>query len=285
MRTAHNWTDDSATIGIEGLKRPLRIFQVTDSHIARLDERDEGLVNDVDLKQAGWFGRSDKAFAGVMGRAEKLKPDLVMLTGDIIHFPSAASVEFFREEFHKLSVESIYTCGNHDWNYPGGAWSESMREENYHLLQDFLPEQASYQRLMLGDLQILVIDNSLYQINAEQLKFARGCLAGGAPTIMFYHVPIEIDTLVPQTIERWKQPILMGTKDFPDELRQTWRLGQDRAETFEFIELLKKSDNLAATFCGHLHFAHTDRLSEQACQYVTAAGFGGKHRLIEILPL
>ena len=31
MRMIHHWMDDSATIAIEGLKRPLRVLHITDS--------------------------------------------------------------------------------------------------------------------------------------------------------------------------------------------------------------------------------------------------------------
>lgn len=35
----HHWTDDSATIAIEGLKCPLRVLHITDSHLGLIDDR------------------------------------------------------------------------------------------------------------------------------------------------------------------------------------------------------------------------------------------------------
>ena len=34
IRCTHSWTDATATIGVAGIERPLRVLHVTDSHIS-----------------------------------------------------------------------------------------------------------------------------------------------------------------------------------------------------------------------------------------------------------
>ena len=40
MRATHKWSDDTATICVEGLNQTVRMLHVTDSHIALIDDRD-----------------------------------------------------------------------------------------------------------------------------------------------------------------------------------------------------------------------------------------------------
>ena len=40
MRVTHSFTDESATIRIEGLAAPVRMLQLTDTHVHFYDERD-----------------------------------------------------------------------------------------------------------------------------------------------------------------------------------------------------------------------------------------------------
>jgi hypothetical protein len=55
--------------------------------------------------------------------------------------------------------------------------------------------------------------------------------------------------------------------------------------TRECIELLTtgSSENLAGIFCGHVHFSHIDEYREGRRQYVTAPGFSGASRLIQLV--
>ena len=45
------------------------------------------------------------------------------------------------------------------------------------------------------------------------------------------------------------------------------------------------SENLAAIFCGHVHFDHVDRVHDGCYQYVTQPCFEGAHRTIRLAPL
>ncbi len=103
MRVVHSFTDDSATIGIEGLAAPVRMLHLTDTHLRFFDERDgERFQGCVDHRQRlekmhrerGTEPDPEKPFRQPMAQASTENLDLLALTGDIVHFPSPAPVEF-----------------------------------------------------------------------------------------------------------------------------------------------------------------------------------------------
>ena len=40
MKVEHDWSDDTATISVEGLKGTVRMLHATDPHVAWIDDRD-----------------------------------------------------------------------------------------------------------------------------------------------------------------------------------------------------------------------------------------------------
>ena len=103
MRVTHSFTDDTATIHIEGLNASVRMLHLTDSHVQLYDERDGDRV-EACADFCGRFAEQRKkdgvevgpveAFRRQLARAATQTLDLLALTGDTIHFPSPASVDF-----------------------------------------------------------------------------------------------------------------------------------------------------------------------------------------------
>ena len=48
MRAIHRWTDDTATICVQGLDRPVRMLQISDSHLRLIDDRDDHYLKGFD---------------------------------------------------------------------------------------------------------------------------------------------------------------------------------------------------------------------------------------------
>ena len=70
-----------------------------------------------------------------MAQAATEKLDLLTLTGDIIHFPSPASVDFVLEQIGALGVPAMYTCGNHDVHYTNEPVNDEVRLTRLAALQ------------------------------------------------------------------------------------------------------------------------------------------------------
>lgn len=295
MRSVHAWTDTTATIRVEGLAQSLRVMHVTDSHIALIDERDGAHLEACKNTREKFSSRrndslgapipTEKTFAEAVAAAKSAKVDLLALTGDIIHFPSKASVEAASIPLQEAGTPFLYTSGNHDWRFNDLTPSDELRRDAWPQLALLHKGEAAFSRRDVGGVRFIAADDSNYQITAEQLEFFRSSLAPGMPSVLLIHIPISLPTLRAPTIERWNAPILIGDPDWNIQSRTEWGTRLDDKETLEFVRLAAASKNLIAVLCGHIHFPHADNLHPGAIQYVGQPGYGGGFRMIEIAPL
>ena len=284
MRTTHKWTDETATICVEGLNQTVRMLHVTDSHIALIDDRDAEHI-EACTGACERFESREQIFDQLMEEAEESSLDLVALTGDIVHFPSQAGVESVVKSIDKVGVPALYTSGNHDWHYPGVEGRGELREAWWGALAPLHHGQAAYARHEIGGIQFLLVDDSIYQVNEEQTAFVDTHLANGMPTVLLTHIPLSLPTLREPTLERFDAPILIADPEWGPESRDRWGTGEDLSPTLEFARTLVRTENLVAVFCGHIHFAHADSINLNAVQYVGAPGFDANSRLVEFRPL
>ncbi len=284
MRATHKWTDETATICIEGLNQTVRMLHVTDSHIALIDDRDAEHI-EACTGACERFESREQIFDQLMEEAKESSLDLVALTGDIVHFPSQVGVESVVKSIDKAGVPALYTSGNHDWHYPGVEGRGELREAWWGALAPLHHGQAAYARHEIGGIQFLLIDDSTYQVNKEQTAFVDTHLASGMPTVLLTHIPLSLPTLREPTLEHFDAPILIADPEWGPESRDRWGTGENLPPTLEFARTLVRAENLVAVFCGHIHFAHADSINLNAVQYVGAPGFDGASRLVEFRPL
>ncbi|MBI3832543.1 MAG: metallophosphoesterase [Planctomycetes bacterium] len=295
MRIIHEWTETTATIRIEGLKRSLRVLHLTDTHLNLIDERDPAHLEackDREAKFANWFldaqgnpTSTSKTWVKLIQAAIDEKPDLLALTGDIVTFPSQANLELATRELARAGLPWIYTTGNHDWQFSALKPSEALRREFYPALAPLHQGAPVCTAKVVGGVNFVAVDDSTYQINEAQLAFTKRELERGLPTVLLIHIPLSLATLRPATLARWKAPILIGDPHWDDASRDGWYAGRDGAETLEFVRVAAAAQNLAAVLCGHIHFPSADNLSPRAVQYVGKPGYLAGLRRIEIAPL
>ncbi|MDF2439238.1 MAG: hypothetical protein JWN98_222 [Abditibacteriota bacterium] len=297
MRITHAWSAETASIGVEGLTSMVRVLHVTDAHIALIDERDAEHIESCRQRCQHWGNvrwdndsssqgiATHHSFAEIMNDAAELNLDLIALTGDIIDFPSQASIESAAASIANARARTLYTSGNHDWHFPNLQGREELREAWWPRLQPLLDGHAACQRHTIGGIQFLSFDNSTYQVDEEQLAFARQHLQSGIPSVVLLHIPLSVPTLRAPTLARWQAPILIADPDWDRESRHRWETSEDSATTIEFARTVTTSEDLVAVLCGHIHFPQVDSLSNRAAQYVGAPAFAGSKRLVEFYPL
>ena len=137
-------------------------------------------------------------------------------------------------------------------------------------------------------MRLVTLDNSMYQVTDEQVDFLRDELDSGQPCLLFIHIPIWLKSLAPEVMDKWQAPIMMASPDgWTEGSREKWRVAETSASTKACHELLtsKAATNLAGIFCGHVHFAHAGEVQPGCQQYVTAPGFEGGYRWIELTAL
>lgn len=294
-RVTHVWTETTATIRIGGLRDPVRMLQLADSHLSLIDERDAEYLE----THASYYERfgtrrfredgspvpTEESFAEAIGTIADQPVDLLALTGDILQFPSQANLECTTEALAPLDCAKMYTAGNHDWWYQTTPGNAEIRQAWWPTLEPLHRGNPSHASCDVGGLRFITVDNSTYQIEPAQLEFVQRKMATNRPIVLLMHIPLSLPTLRPDTLSRWELPILMGDPDWPLAQRAEWMAGPDLPSTAAFIELLAAAPNLVAVFCGHLHFPHVDSLSPTAVQYVVAPGFAGGYRRVDFMPL
>ncbi len=294
MKATHSFTDDSAVIRLEGLARPVRMLHLTDTHLRFYDERDgerfQGCVEYTKRieeyhRERGTEPDPEKPFRQSMALAATQDLDLLALTGDIIHFPSPASVEFVIEQITQLGVPAIYTSGNHDVHYTDEPVNAEIRLTRLAALQPLHNGDPDCNARDIGGIRFVSVDNSVPQLSRKQVAFVKAQLQQGQPTVLLFHWPLSLPTLRDAVIEMLGSPPMMGDPDWSTQSRVAWQVSEDTPETLEFVEAVTTAPNVVAVFCGHVHFAHADAINTRAVQYVGAPGFEGGRRLVEFQPL
>ena len=291
MRTKHTWNENSAAIQVEGLSNPVKVFQITDSHISCDQEIDRPYVSYSNRMNTAFQDKNTTGlFQQMLQQASDARVDLLALTGDQVNYPSTSAVTFVADEVQKTGLPHLFTAGNHDWHYEGmEGSSETLREEwrEKRLSPLYADHSPSHTTLDIGGLCFIVIDNSTYQMNEAQLSFYQQQISRGLPTVLLIHIPLSLPQMRTPT-----GPNLCGDPDwgaqkdrnYITERRQRWPESGNNPSTGAFLESVLTTPNLVAVLCGHIHTSRVDPINDHAFQYVTSAGCLGGYRLLEFHP-
>lgn len=281
-------SDKQAIIEVEGLARPLTIFHLTDCHLNETDDR-EGAGALVESIRAYGLDALDTRhrFERALAYADEHAVDCIALTGDAVNGATLGNLDYLTGRLEALQAPYLYTPGNHDWEYPFEPWSEETRKAQYPKFDRLTEGNPAFRALTLQGVDLLAVDNSTYQITDEQLSFVEKRLAGGAPTLLFMHIPIYVPSLLGDVMKDWNAPIMMAAERWDPELQAQWMVADATPATRAFYDLLMANPhgNLMGVCCGHVHFAHADAFGRGSCQYVTQAGFAGGYRIVRLVPL
>ena len=186
-----------------GVRESFSIFMLADTHLFRDDERG--------VAYQSYSGRMAKAynqtrhfqtlevthpeacFEKTLALAAQEKARLVALIGDIFSFPSEAAIEWAADKLEKAGLRWLYVAGNHDWHYEGMEGSSNTLRDTWirkRLLTLYNNESPYAQRSEINGVIFITIDNSTYEINAEQLSLLQSCLKENKPCILLLHIPL-----------------------------------------------------------------------------------------------
>lgn len=270
------------TIIIPGITREYKLFHMSDVHVVASYDYEAPEVKDASVRRVPYFFVSqqdsiDKWYT-LVNEANAIKPDAVLLTGDIVDFPSQKNLDILEDGLNKLAVPYVYCVGNHDWSFDYNYHTQNSLETQLPLFEKFTNgENACYSILDMGEFAIAALNNSMEQIDPIALKGLKKAVALKKPVIVTMHIPLCADnfpenTLKEDTMEYWKGYICIGENGIkPNDVSK------------EFIDIVTADDSpIAAIVAGHIHFAHQDKITDKINQYVCWEGNKAAYTILTV---
>jgi len=270
------------TIEVEGLSKEYRYLYITDMHIVADNGADAEDVKQYASERMPQFVNAEavtakEQFPDWIEYANQMRPDGVLLGGDLIDSPSDSNVDFLKTQLEELQVPYLYGLGNHDWTYPWDYMTDRGKEAYLPKLEPYMQSSPYIQSYETEEFLIVAVDNSSNQVAPEALEEYKQLLQKGKPVIVMLHVPLYTEAVLEKAKEVWGSPAILGGGVhggiYPNEV------------STEFLELTKADDSpVVAVLAGHIHLYHRDMLKEKIVQIVGDAGYKGEAIWLRLVP-
>ena len=277
-----------------GLEKPFDVMHLSDTHIARADERDD----ERKILLAAQRSRGMNAGEHYLDEAIRIAGERGMYlfhTGDLYDFVSEANLDCAAK--HMIEGDWFVSAGNHDYSkYVGEAKEdEEYKQDSYDAVRAAFPNDLRFASRVIGGVNFVAVDDVYYNFTERQLEQMKAEMAKGMPVVMLCHVPLYTPEYYKDEMERMgnRCAYLCGV---PVELTETYEPGvsypageewryrkvQQRADepTLAFIAWLKEQKLLKAILCGHMHRFFEERFSETAIQYTVGATYLGDAQVV-----
>ncbi len=295
-RAGFSMDDTQLTLYAGAMTRPVKILFLADTHLFRDDARGERYTpfsgrmakayNRTKHFKTGEVTNPEACFEQSLKQAKEDEVDLVILGGDIVSFPSEAGQEWVVERLRESGLPWLYTAGNHDWHYEGMEGSSEELRRTW-IQKSLLPLYESRDPMMsnreIDGLNVVVMDNSTYEILPEQLAFLRSQVSSGKPFVLALHIPLYIpgsSTGFGCGHPGWGAAV---DKNYQIERRPKWR-EKHTETTMDFHREVFSAPNLLGIFAGHIH-RQTVHVLNGIPQVVAGANATGAHLRIQCAPL
>lgn len=277
-------------IWVKSQKESCVMMHITDSHITIPSDGDKEVWNYCKRMHQAYLNTSShvsgenvsraEAFRMLVDVAKRKQVDLLVMSGDILNFPSPSTVNFVHKTLEESGVPYVYVAGNHDWHLEGTPGSDKEKRLKYiPVLQSlYQGKNPLYNSTVVKGINVVCIDNSTYQINKEQLDFFKQQLKRGLPIVLVMHIPVCTSQNTDSTMgyKKWGAGI---DTIYKLEGREQWSAAGNRPETVEFHKLLMNTPDIIV-LCGHVHTERVEHEKELQ-QYVTSLSRDGAYRILD----
>ena len=273
-----------------GATKPFHALHISDTHLTRVDERDNERKKELAANRHRAFPDAEKYFEAAIKYAKKDK--MVLLhTGDLIDFVTDANLEYVKEKL--TGVDCFFAVGNHEYSqYVGEAKEdEAYKAQSYDRVQAAYPNNLKFATRVINGVNFVAIDDVYYNFTKEHLELMKQEVKKGLPIVMMCHVPLY--THHAYTIEMEKTDgVCAYVTGAPLELTETFECDPDRPAdeqwrnrsvqqradkpTLDFVKWAKKQPLIKAVLCGHNHEFYQGPFSDSAMQHMAGATYAGK---------
>lgn len=282
------------TFQAAGVAEPFRVLFLSDTHFTVEDSRGEPYRKysermggaAVRPENYGVSNGRERQLLKVLAQARKDSVELVVLGGDMLNFPSLASVDSLLAIMTHSGLDWVYIAGNHDWHYEGEAGTSAeqrSRWESTALAPLYQGGDPLARAEVRHGVNLVFIDNSTLEVTPGQLDFLRREIARGLPMVLFMHVPVYFPG---QNIDyscghpQWDE---VHDCYYEIERRQPWPKEGHTATTQAFCELVRECPQIIGCFAGHTHERAIDFYNGRL-QYVVGANHSGDAVTIRFEP-
>lgn len=271
----------------------LRVMHVTDAHVSLKDEdpphthRMYSAMLNVQDRLSGMQKHPSEQLVGILKKAKEEGADLIALGGDIINYPSKTDVSWLLQQLRDEAggIPFIYTAGNHDWhsefvNEP--RYDSARKRELNSTLRPIFEQSATagnmdgrsgagllYGHVRRKGVDVLFFDNSNYQIDDEQLAFARKHMERQGPALILLHMPLALEGVSLPPKEVCGRPDWGAATDNVADIegRPMWPQDGNLPSTAAFLELVKTnsapSGRIIGLLTGHVHRDYSSAIRGQ----------------------
>ena len=274
----------------------VRLMVFADTHLWMSDEREEpyreysarmaGAYHSVKHFQTGAQTTPEESFVATIRLAQQRDVDAIAMLGDIVSYPSERGVEWVGEVLDTVAIPCYYTSGNHDWHYEGmEGSSESLREtwRGERLMSLFGDNDPDAYAVEVGDVRLLLVDDSNYKITPEQRDAVAAEVKSGKPFILLHHIPLYAPSRSVSFGIGHPDWSAATDKNYKIERREQWPAEGHTEVDYEFYDLATSAPNLLASIAGHVHSYGVDIINGRP-HYTVGANAQGAYYIVNIMP-
>ena len=275
------------TLTIPGLTKEYTLLQVTDLHSSAYSTTEAKAMEAtrrsyIATRRTSFtdgFMLAEERMPYMFGYADEIGADMLLLTGDIIDFPSELNMSLMYDSIKALKTPTLFTLGNHDWCFADDYLTPSAAATYIPMFNKMTvgePADDMFVRYVEYDeFMIVAVDNSADYVTASTVEKFLALCEKGKPIILMLHVPLHVDSLVADSTKVWGKDLGMGG----DTGVCAWNEDVQR-----FYHAVAEDENspVVAVFAGHVHFTHEDVLPNGITQYITNTAYTGDCRVITV---
>ena len=267
-----------------GLEKEYKFFQISDSHIAYVDEKSSDVdIKDNDRSFNGWHTtkrefatkfsefcderydiQAHLLFEKLMDYALDFNPDAVIFSGDIMDRVTDSNIRYLKDYIGSYPKKVIYCLGNH------ATHDEYGNHRNMYDRFEGLVENPDFDIFDFGEFEIVALDNGSKTVTPSQLEKLKNEIQKGKKILLVIHIPLRIGEFGKIMGEQIGGYFLMGSDG-------------DDASAFELNRLVEENaSSFIAILAGHIHTSVEHNVSENLKQYTTSSSLIGYGREIII---
>jgi predicted MPP superfamily phosphohydrolase len=278
------------------ITQPFKVTMIADTHLFRDDERGVAFTG-YSKRMSKAYNQTKHFFTGkemnpeigfdeTLQIAVEQQSSLLALVGDIFSFPSEAAIDWVVEKLNKINIPFVYTAGNHDWHYEGMEGTSAYLRDtwiNKRLAPLYQGRNPLMQTIEINGINIVVIDNSTYEINEDQLQYLQQSLSTKKPTVLMLHIPLYAPGRNVSFGCGHPEWGAATDKGYALEKRLPWRAAGHTKTTMKFYDTVYKSNNLLGVLAGHIHNQSVDVVNGIP-QIVTESNAEGGFLQVSFMP-